>query len=296
MASYFSYLPNIYVGEGITDDEAYKYKLVKNIFRRVKTRADLSKYVTLTEAYSIPENTSISQLAMTLFNNPYYDWIICLINNITDVYEEWPKDNYYLQEYVQNKYAEPDGVHHYETQEVLYNDQVYIEKGNEVNASFRAELPDGTIESEVNSIYPVSNFEYEDYENEKKRLIQVPTPGIVEIIVSEFDDLVAYEPCEEVDKQGNKKTELSIAGRFLDQIGYVSGSINVTQQSQTTGAITFDDGPTSSASVGTATSTSIRTTSGTSASSSSGVAGGPETPFILTALSNAKPIAINENI
>ena len=186
MASYFSYLPNIYVGEGITDDEAYKYKLVKNIFRRVKTRADLSKYVTLTEAYSIPENTSISQLAMTLFNNPYYDWIICLINNITDVYEEWPKDNYYLQEYVQNKYAEPDGVHHYETQEVLYNDQVYIEKGNEVNASFRAELPDGTIESEVNSIYPVSNFEYEDYENEKKRLIQVPTPGIVEIIVSEF--------------------------------------------------------------------------------------------------------------
>ena len=103
MASYFSYLPNIYVGEGITDDEAYKYKLVKNIFRRVKTRADLSKYVTLTEAYSIPENMSISQLAMTLFNNPYYDWIICLINNITDVYEEWPKDNYYLQEYVQNK-------------------------------------------------------------------------------------------------------------------------------------------------------------------------------------------------
>ena len=92
---------------------------------------------------------------------------ICLINNITDVYEEWPKDNYYLQEYVQNKYAEPDGVHHYETQEVLYNDQVYIEKGNEVNASFRAELPDGTIESEVNSIYPVSNFEYEDYENDK---------------------------------------------------------------------------------------------------------------------------------
>jgi len=47
---------------------------------------------------------------------------------------------------------------------------------------------------------------------------------------------------------------------------------------------------------GTATSTSIRTTSGTSSSSSSGVAGGPETPFILTALSSAKPIAINENI
>ena len=36
MAAYFTYFPNVYVGEGITDDEAYRYRLVKNIFRRVK--------------------------------------------------------------------------------------------------------------------------------------------------------------------------------------------------------------------------------------------------------------------
>ena len=42
--SYFKYFPNVYVGEGVTDDEGYKYRLVKNIFRRVKVRADLEKY------------------------------------------------------------------------------------------------------------------------------------------------------------------------------------------------------------------------------------------------------------
>ena len=31
--SYFKYFPNVYVGEGVTDDEGYKYRLVKNIFR-----------------------------------------------------------------------------------------------------------------------------------------------------------------------------------------------------------------------------------------------------------------------
>ena len=49
--AFFSYLPNVYVGEGIKDDEDFKYRLVKNIFRRAKTRADLDQYVTLLEAY-----------------------------------------------------------------------------------------------------------------------------------------------------------------------------------------------------------------------------------------------------
>jgi len=47
---------------------------------------------------------------------------------------------------------------------------------------------------------------------------------------------------------------------------------------------------------GTATSTTIRTTTGASPSSTSGVSGGSQTPFTLTALSSAKPIAINENV
>ena len=47
---------------------------------------------------------------------------------------------------------------------------------------------------------------------------------------------------------------------------------------------------------GTSTFTTIRTTPGNSPSGTSGVSGGPETPFTLTALSNAKPIAINENV
>ena len=49
--SYFSYFPNVYVGEGISDSENYKYRLVKNIFRRVKVREDLDKYFTQFEAY-----------------------------------------------------------------------------------------------------------------------------------------------------------------------------------------------------------------------------------------------------
>ena len=48
---------------------------------------------------------------------------------------------------------------------------------------------------------------------------------------------------------------------------------------------------------GTGTTTTIRTTTGTSASGTGGgTAGGDQTPFTLTSLSDSKPIAINENI
>ena len=40
MAGYFSFLPNVYIGEGVDDNETFKYKLSKNIFRKVNTRTD----------------------------------------------------------------------------------------------------------------------------------------------------------------------------------------------------------------------------------------------------------------
>lgn len=44
--AYFDFLPNVYVGEGVNQDEAYKYRLVKNIFRRITAREDLDRYTT----------------------------------------------------------------------------------------------------------------------------------------------------------------------------------------------------------------------------------------------------------
>ena len=99
-----------------------------------------------------------------------------------------------------------------------------------------------------------------EFENEKKRFIVLPTPPIVELILTDMQTKLAYEPHKEIDQFGNKKTELSIISRFLDQASYVSGSISVTQQSQ---AVTsFDYGP-SSGSVGSVTTSKTTTTTTT---------------------------------
>ena len=64
-------------------------------------------------------------------------------------------------------------------------------------------------------------------------------------MIEEFDGLVAYESHSELDDQGNKKTPLSIASRFTNQVGSTASSSS-TLRTQPTGAVTsFDNGPTS---------------------------------------------------
>ena len=239
--AFFSYLPNVYVGEGIKDDEDFKYRLVKNIFRRAKTRADLDQYVTLLEAYEVGEDESPANVALAFFNDPFLDWMILMVNNITDVYEQWPKNINDLQEYTRRKYNNPDAVHHYETVRAEFNGETFLEQGIQVNDTWRTVLPDGTTLGEAQSIYPVTNYEYEDYLNEQKRIIKLPTPPVIELILAEFEDVIAYEPHSELDQKGNKKSSLNMSSRFLNTAGISAAS---KSRDEGIGYVTsYDNGP-----------------------------------------------------
>ncbi|AOO17429.1 baseplate wedge component [Cyanophage S-RIM12] len=285
MASYFSNFPNVYVGEGITSNEGFKYRLTKNISRRVKVRDDLDQYVTSFEAYSIQDGESPSFLANAIFGDPFLDWIILLSNNITDFYTQWPKSEENLQAFVRDAYTDPDAIHHYETNEILYEDIVYIKEGSSVTDGFRVVMPDGSVKTAEESRYPVSNYEYEHYLNEQKRLIGIPNGVMVDLMQEEMRSLLEYESNPEVDKFGNKKTPMSMASRFITNDTSVTGSGSRT--SIINDAVTsFDNGPSASGTTlaGVSTSTTAATTttatatttatSSSSSSSSSGSSGG----------------------
>ena len=195
MAGYFSYFPNVYVGEGVADDEAFKYRLVKNIFRKVRARPDLNQYTTLFEQYSIRVGETPSTLAGRLFDDPKLDWAILLINDIIDIYEDWPKEQSQLEDFVDEKYTsnKRDEVHHWETNEVILDDgTTVIKEGIEVTEDWRTIMPNGDVKTKEESIYQVTNYENEYYNNEIKRQILIPINNMLEIMVEEFEDLVAY--------------------------------------------------------------------------------------------------------
>ena len=80
-------------------------------------------------------------------------------------------------------------------------------------------------------------------------------------MLTDIGQKLAYEPHPELDIFGDKKTESSIIARFLDQVGYVSGSVTVSQGAETVSS--YDFGPTASGTVGTVTSTAASTTTST---------------------------------
>ncbi len=245
--AYFSHLPDCYIGKGIDDDESFNYQLVKNLFRRISIRDDLNKYITMFEVQTLPDGLKPFEVAKRVTGDEGLDWLILILNNITDIYNQWPKKEEDLAKYVLEKYGSYDEVHHYETQKVIWEvpgkeDIVIFEKGIEVNEDFIATLPDGTVKSKEQSIYPVSNYEHESFLNDKKRFIKIPTAELVNKMLSEIDELLAYEYHSELDDFNNKKTLLNVAQRFLDTRGYVSGSETISLNQLGT-IVSYDNGP-----------------------------------------------------
>jgi len=258
--AYFDQLPTVFVADS-GQEEKVKYKEVKNIFRRVILPEKMAKYATLFNEYYIPDGMRPDMVAQKFYGDPELDWIILLSNNITDVYTQWPKRESALNEYVANIYDDPDSVHHWETVEVKSGDIVIAKSGIEVNESYRGIDIDGNTLSKDQSIYPVSNYEHESYLNEKSRLISIPTSRLVDFYEEQFKDLVDYQPHDEVDDFGRKKTHISLASAFLDRDAFRRSALSNIQAaiSNTSGTVTFDygDGNIVQGVAGTTTTTAV---------------------------------------
>lgn len=214
-------------------------------------------------------------VANIMYGQPELDWLVLITNNITDIYTQWPKSTNDLNEYINNKYDDPDSIHHWETNKIELEDgTLLVDEGIEVNESYRVTMPDGSIRSKQDSIFPITNAEYEININEKKRIISLPAPGIVDIIVEKFRDIVGYAPHPEIDLQGNKKSPNSTTSKYFNDRSYKTDR----RTSALGQAVTsFDYGPTvasQSASNATASTSGTTTSVSVSSSTSTGGSGG----------------------
>ena len=274
MSNYFTYLPNVYVGVEESNGK-FGYRLTKNIFRRVYLDANLEKYITAFESFYLTDDMRPEMVANIMYGQPELDWLVLITNNITDIYTQWPKSTNDLNEYINNKYDDPDSIHHWETNKIELEDgTLLVDEGIEVNESYRVTMPDGSIRSKQDSIFPITNAEYEININEKKRIISLPAPGIVDIIVEKFRDIVDYAPHPEIDLQGNKKSPNSTTSKYFNDRSYKTDR----RTSALGQAVTsFDYGPTvasQSASNATASTSGTTTSVSVSSSTSTGGSGG----------------------
>jgi hypothetical protein len=120
--------------------------------------------------YSIKEGDTPEIIADKFYDDATYAWIVLDFNTIVDVFEEWPKDQYALDQYIIEKYENPFDIHHW----------VSIETGDIVCP---LNYP------EYNRV-PVTNTEYEYNENDLKRDIKLVLPEYIGTIVSRHKELM----------------------------------------------------------------------------------------------------------
>ena len=176
---YFDSFPKIFydsVGQG-------NPKVVTNLLRRVAIRAKVKTNTMLYDTYDVKSGEPPEIIADKLYKDPELHWIVMLVNNITDRYHQWPMKEQQFNTFLNEKYDNPDGVHHYEISQESGDTSTKIE----VYANEALYTGDTDF---YNSATIVTNREYEEREQDKKRQIRLLDPRYVDEFVDEFEELI----------------------------------------------------------------------------------------------------------
>jgi len=178
MGSFFSQFPKVnYNLSGVNGNTIN----VTDIFRRVKIRSKIADNVSLLDKYDVSEGEKPEDVAYKIYGDADYFWVVTLVNNIVNRYYDWPLDSYSFQRYINDKYSNPAGIHHYEIT------QSSGKQSGDGPADYSHKL-------EVNSDYPgaqsVSNREYEDRLQDEKRQINILLPKYLGTFEDEFRSLI----------------------------------------------------------------------------------------------------------
>ena len=165
----FPVIPYDSVGNG-------NFKVVTNLLKRVAVRSKVKTNTALYDTYDIKEGETPEMLADVLYNDSELHWTILLLNDITDRYHQWPKNTNQFLAYVNDKYSNVDATHHYEISQVSGDTKIKIDIGTD-----NTDYPTASI---------VTNAEYEEALQDKKRKIRLIDPSYIDGFVSEYEKLM----------------------------------------------------------------------------------------------------------
>ena len=200
--AYFREFPNINYVSLLPDRNKNEERiLVKNIFKRAKLRSDIKFGITMFERYQVEENMRPEAIANRIYQDPELDWVILLVNNITNVRDQWPLSNNDLYNYMLDKYGQTGltDVHHYETVELKDSDgRIMLQGGLVVDDEFkfrysvRKSNGDLTDPDNINPVQVITNLTYEQRKNDKKRQIRILKPTYVSAVVNDLRNVMKY--------------------------------------------------------------------------------------------------------
>ena len=180
---YFDNFPTIPYDSELTGE----FKDVKNLLRRVGIRTKVKVNAMLFDTYDVKNGETPESIAFKLYGDSELHWVILLLNDITDRFHGWPMSEAQFLKFVNDKYDNVDAIHHYEISQSSGNTKTKIE----VYANEALYTGDTDFYSSATII---TNREYEEQQQDKKRRIKLLDPSFVDQFVQEFELLIGETP------------------------------------------------------------------------------------------------------
>ena len=160
------------------------FKLLPDILRRVKQRNSIKSGQFVFDNYDVRDGEKPEDVAYKWFGDAELHWVILMTNNITDRYYGWPLNFAQFAEFLTDKYGagNEDAVHHYE----VTQDSGRTSGQGPNDYSHKVE-----VNSDTDNASSISNREYEEREQDKKRQIQLLDQKYLNDFLTEFDNLIS---------------------------------------------------------------------------------------------------------
>ena len=171
--AYFENFP-----KGSYTNDNLTYKQVTDLFRRVKIKEKIINEASLYQEYDVPNGERPEDTSMKHFGDPQYHWVILLTNNITDRYYGWPLSFQEFESFINDKYDNPDAVHHYEKVQ---------SSGPQTSIDYSHLIECNETDTGAQS---VSNREYEQREQDRISRIKLLNPAYLPMMIEEFEKLM----------------------------------------------------------------------------------------------------------
>jgi len=164
-----------------------QFLVTKNLWRRASLLPEYSASVMMFDEYIVENGEKPEDIAFNLYGNPFYNWVLLVVNDITNFHEQWPKSSSQLQEYCTTKYINPSGTKDYITREVKMGNNIIVPAGKIVPSTFQVVYYNGSTIVTANPVVPRTFYQFEEEENSKKERIQLVKPEFIEDFVENYE-------------------------------------------------------------------------------------------------------------
>tara|TARA_R110002073_G_scaffold13613_2_gene57473 strand:- start:223 stop:732 length:510 start_codon:yes stop_codon:yes gene_type:complete len=157
------------------------YKLLPDILRRVKQRNSIASGQFIFDTYDVKNGEKPEDIAYKWFGDAQLHWVILMTNDVTDRYYQWPMNDAQFEEFIADKYSNPDGIHHYE---------VTKDSGRTTGQGPNDYSHLVEVNSDTDNAISISNREYEERVQDKNRSIRLLNQRFLSDFIEEFDKLI----------------------------------------------------------------------------------------------------------